>query len=109
MTEGETVIGFVDAADAADERLPADGLHLLAQSAAGVVKALFRDEYMRRELRTLAVRGEGDDGDGIRIALLRDDDDGTAVVPAEAVPCRLHLEGLGGLSVHSRFSFVIRK
>ena len=109
VTEGETVVGFVDAADAADERLAADGLHLLAQSAAGVVKALFRDEHMRRELRALAVRGEGNDGDGIRIALLRDDDDGAAVMPAEAVPCRPHLERPGSLSVHSRFSFVIRK
>lgn len=55
VTEGEAVIGLIDAANAADELCFVNGRHPFAQRAAGAVKPLFRDEHMRRELCALTV------------------------------------------------------
>lgn len=74
--EREPLERLMHIAHAANERVLADGPQLLAQGAARHGKAVAGENDMGRELCTLAVARQGNDGDGPALRVVRKDDDG---------------------------------
>ena len=84
--EREPLERLMHIAHAANERVPADSPQLLAQGAARHGKAVAGENDMGRELCTLAVARQGNDGDDPVLRTVRKDDDGAVTVLTEAVP-----------------------